>query len=75
MKKEHGGGVSQNQLLAALEIHLGKTAKDTATMLGTNYNSYKEWKGERRKMTGPTKRLIAVIYELKGTQIGKMFGV
>lgn len=75
MKKEHGGGIPQNQLLAALEIHLGKTAKDTAKALGTNYNSYKEWKGNRRQMTGPTKRLIAVLYEIKGSHVGKMFGV
>jgi len=75
MKKTMGGGVPQNQTLAALEIHLGKTAKDTATALGVSYNTYKEWKGDRRKMTGSSRRLVAVIYELKGTKIGEMFGV
>jgi DNA-binding transcriptional regulator YiaG len=51
------------------------TAKRAAELLNTSYNTYKEWKGERRNMTGPSIRLIEVLIDIKGTGFGKKFGV
>lgn len=59
-----GEGVTQKTMLILLESTLSMTAKDTAKILGTNYNTYKEWKGDRRNMTGPTLMAIEMVYFL-----------
>ena len=75
MKKTHGGGTSQNAHMKQFEITMECTAKKAAEILNTNYNTYKEWKSDRRKMTGPSRRLVLVMLAIKGTSIGKKFGV
>ena len=74
-EKEIGGGCSQNALLKEFESSNGFTAAASSLALGTGYNTYKEWKSGRRKMTGPTLKLIKVLMAIKGTGVGKKFGV
>ena len=75
MENNMGGGVCQRELLTNLENHLQRTAVSTACLLNTSYNTYKEWKGNRRKMTGPTIRLIEYLFVCAGTKQGKIFGI
>lgn len=75
MKNDMGGGVDQRTLLDNLETILDKTAVSTAEALGTSYSTYKEWKGGRRKMLGPAIKLSFILIDLKGTRIGKNYGV
>lgn len=75
MKKQTGGGVDQRALLTSLETILGKGAAETAEALGTNYNTYKEWKGGRREMLGPALKLSFILIDIAGTPVGKLHGV
>ena len=65
----------QNTMLKEFEESTVVTAKSAAVLLDSSYNTYKEWKGNRRKMTGPTLKLIKVLTAIKGTGVGKKFGV
>lgn len=75
IKNKGGEGVDQRTLLTNLETLLNETAVGTAKILGTNYNTYKEWKGHRREMLGTTLKLIEAITLLAGTELGKKLGV
>ena len=75
MKNNRGEGVSQREILTELESLLEETAVGTAAILGTNYNTYKEWKGGRRIMLGTTLKLIKAINLMAGTELGKQMGV
>jgi len=76
IKNNRGRGVTgQNKLLADFERFVGLSAKATALILGTSYNTYKAWKGERREMTGPTLKLIDILMSVSGTPIGTQFGI
>lgn len=67
--------MSQNTTLSNLEGHLDKTAKGTAKIMGVSYDTYKAWKGERRNMTGATRKLVEVLIAIKGSSVGKEFGI
>lgn len=75
MIDDRGEGVDQRELLTQLEITLDKTAVATATVIGTNYNTYKEWKGGRRNMLSYTLQQVEMIKALAGTSAGKQFGI
>lgn len=75
MKITIGGGVDQKSILTDLEAHLGETAKRTAELLNTSYNTYKEWKGNRRNILPPTLLAINLLTDIAGTDLGKQYGV
>ena len=75
MKITIGGGIDQKTILTNLEAHLGTTAKRTAELLETSYNTYKEWKGNRRNILGTTLLAINMLTDIAGTEIGKEYGV
>ena len=75
MSKSMGGGVNQQTMLKNFEETMGCTAVKASELLGTNYSSYKSWKSCRRNMTGPTLKLIEMLTLVKGTIIGKKFGI
>ena len=61
MRNDKGEGVNQRAILIELETALDLGATKTARKIGTNYNTYKQWKSGRRNMCGTTLKLIELI--------------
>jgi hypothetical protein len=74
-KFNQGGGMSQYELLQQFEDLTKTTAAGAAELLDTKYNTYKQWKMDRRNMTGPSIKLVQVLTKIKGTEFGEEFGV
>lgn len=58
---------------AMITLKLGPVAM--AAAMGTSYSTFKQWRSGNRNMTPVSVRTVELLVAIKGTKIGKQFGV
>ena len=64
-----------NDELTAARNELGLTPSEMAQAMGVSYDTFKDWQSGRRKLKGATVRVVEMLLAMKGTRVGKKFGV
>lgn len=63
--------------LIKIRSYLGLNMTEMSETMGAPYYTYVEWEGSRRtnSMTPSTKQFLRLLVDVKGTEIGKRFGI
>lgn len=64
-----------NDELTEAREELGLIPSQMAESMGVSYDTYKDWQSGRRKMSASAIRCVEMLVAMKGTRIGKKFGV
>ena len=66
-----------NKTLIRIRKMFGFSQQEFATVLGTKYTTYREWETARdgRSIPATVQKLVCVMIDIAGTEIGEKYGV
>lgn len=67
--------IEQVEHLKVVREQLNLKPLEMAAVMGANYDTFKDWQSGRRNMTSTSLRCIDLLLAVKGTTIGRKFGV